>query len=56
MYYQELLDEFAEKSREIFGSTLTGVYLHGSLAMGCFHPKKSDLDLLVVVREDNGMV
>ena len=52
MYYQELLDEFVEKSREIFGSTLTGVYLHGSLAMGCFHPEKSDLDLLVVVRED----
>ena len=28
-----------------------GVYLHGSLAMGCFNPRKSDLDLLTVVRE-----
>ncbi|MET3290067.1 UNVERIFIED_CONTAM: putative nucleotidyltransferase [Brevibacillus sp. OAP136] len=25
-----------------------GVYLHGSLARGCFSPKKSDLDLLVI--------
>ena len=28
---------------------LIGVYLHGSLAMGCFNPSKSDLDLLLVV-------
>jgi predicted nucleotidyltransferase len=30
---------------------LTGVYLHGSLAMGCFNPARSDLDLLVVTRQ-----
>ncbi|MBS4172840.1 aminoglycoside adenylyltransferase domain-containing protein [Bacillus sp. FJAT-49736] len=30
---------------------LVGVYLHGSLAMGCFHPEKSDVDVLVVIRE-----
>ncbi len=29
-------------------SPLTGVYLHGSMAMGCFNPKKSDIDLIVV--------
>ncbi len=27
---------------------LVGVYLHGSLALGCFNPDRSDLDLLVV--------
>ncbi len=27
---------------------LVGIYLHGSLAMGCFNPAASDLDLLVV--------
>ncbi len=27
---------------------LKGIYLHGSLAMGCFNPAASDLDLLVV--------
>ena len=30
------------------GANLTGVYLHGSLAMGCFNPARSDLDLLVI--------
>ena len=28
---------------------LTGIYLHGSLAMGSYYPPKSDLDLVVVV-------
>ena len=31
----------------LLGSNLTGMYLHGSLAMGCFNPDRSDLDLLV---------
>ncbi|AIF42802.1 DNA polymerase [Virgibacillus sp. SK37] len=30
---------------------LVGVYLHGSLAMGCYNPQKSDVDLLVVVKK-----
>ncbi|MGF7035190.1 streptomycin 3'-adenylyltransferase [Paenibacillus mucilaginosus] len=29
---------------------LTGIYLHGSLAMGGFHPEHSDIDVLVVVK------
>ena len=33
------------------GASLVGVYLHGSLATGCYHRPKSDVDLLVVVRE-----
>jgi len=28
---------------------LIGIYLHGSLAMGCFNPERSDLDTLVIV-------
>jgi streptomycin 3"-adenylyltransferase len=28
--------------------SLVGVYLHGSLALGCFNPLRSDVDLLVV--------
>lgn len=28
---------------------LTGVYLHGSLAMGYFNPAKSDIDLILVI-------
>lgn len=30
---------------------IVGVYLHGSLAMGCFNPLRSDVDLLVAIRE-----
>lgn len=49
MPYQDLLSRFTRMSRTVFGDNLTGVYLHGSLAMGCFNPRKSDLDLLLVV-------
>lgn len=30
------------------GDDLLGIYLHGSLAMGCFNPARGDVDLLVV--------
>ncbi len=36
--------------RRTLRGNLQGVYLHGSLATGCFHPTRSDVDLLVVVR------
>lgn len=32
------------------GDELLGVYLHGSLAMGCFNPQRGDIDLLAVTR------
>jgi predicted nucleotidyltransferase len=35
--------------RQLLGTELTGIYLHGSLVMGCFNPHSSDLDLLVMV-------
>ncbi|HPH98469.1 MAG TPA: DUF4111 domain-containing protein [Anaerolineaceae bacterium] len=35
--------------RETLGSKLIGIYLHGSLAMGCFNPARSDLDFLLLV-------
>ena len=31
---------------------LLGIYLHGSLALGCFHPATSDVDMLVVMPEE----
>ena len=49
MERQELLDKLAEYSCDIFKKNLVGIYLHGSIAMGCFNPMKSDLDILVVV-------
>lgn len=47
--YQELLLRFTELCKKIFQNNLVGVYLHGSAAMGCFHPETSDLDLIVLV-------
>ena len=49
MLYQNILDEIVDKSKMIFKEELTGIYLHGSLAMGCFNPKKSDIDLMIVI-------
>ena len=48
--YQPLLDRLTEESKRILGENLTGIYLHGSAAMGCFNQEKSDIDLLVVVK------
>lgn len=49
---KELLDEFIQNSKDILCDNLIGLYLHGSLAMGCYNEKKSDIDLLVVVKND----
>ena len=52
MFYQNVIDEFITVTKEIIGSELTGIYLHGSMAMGCFNPIKSDIDLLIVIKND----
>lgn len=49
--YEKLLARFVEKSREILGQNLVGIYLHGSAAMGCFNGTASDIDLIVVVED-----
>jgi predicted nucleotidyltransferase len=36
--------------RQLLDENLIGIYLHGSLAMGCFNPTRSDLDLLVIMQ------
>lgn len=48
---RDQLDHFAVEVSAILGDNLIGVYLHGSLAMGCFNPDRSDLDLLAVTYE-----
>ena len=52
MFCQNILNEFVSFTKEIFGGALTGIYLHGSMAMGCFNPKKSDIDLIIVIGAD----
>ena len=52
MVYEDLLFQFTEMSKQILGDNLVGIYLHGSAAMDCFNPQKSDLDLILVVEHD----
>lgn len=44
-----ILDDIAALTRRVFGEKLTGVYLHGSMAFGCYNPLKSDIDFIVAV-------
>ncbi len=53
-HYVNLLNEFTQEAKNLFADNLVGVYLHGSAAMGCFHPALSDLDLIVVIEHDAG--
>ncbi len=51
MDFKKLLNDFVIQSKKILGDNLTGIYLHGSAVMGCFNEQKSDIDLLVVVKD-----
>lgn len=42
------IDDLLHDLRATVGPNLLGLYLHGSLAIGCFNPARSDLDLLVL--------
>lgn len=44
-----ILDKIVENFKNILQDNLIGIYLHGSLAMGCFNPKSGDIDFLVIV-------
>lgn len=48
---QGVLDQAVDLFKEELGDNLVGIYLHGSLAMGCFNPDTSDIDLLLVVAD-----
>jgi predicted nucleotidyltransferase len=45
------LDKIVTLFKEEIKQNLLGIYLHGSLAMGCFNPSRSDIDFIVVVKE-----
>jgi predicted nucleotidyltransferase len=47
----ETVRKTCETFKRHIGQNLKGLYLHGSLAMGCFRPWTSDIDLLAVVFE-----
>ena len=52
MLYQNIIDDFVSAAIEIIGEQLTGIYLHGSLAMGCFNPDKSDIDFIIIIGDN----
>ncbi len=45
---REQVERLVALLRAELGENLVGIYLHGSLAMGCFNPAVSDVDMLVV--------
>ena len=48
----DLLELIKKSYQQILGDTLTGIYIHGSLAFGCFRWECSDIDFLVVVETE----
>ena len=52
MHYQGLIESLVNMTRKIFGEALTGCYLHGSMAMGCFNKDTSDIDIIVIIESD----
>lgn len=47
----ELLEKIKIAYQHVLQEKLVGIYVHGSLAFGCFQWNKSDIDFLVVVKE-----
>ncbi len=47
----DILDDISLNYQEILGDKLVGIYIHGSIAFGCFNWDRSDIDFLVVVND-----
>ncbi|MBB4824932.1 streptomycin 3'-adenylyltransferase [Sporosarcina luteola] len=47
----KILDKITREYQRILHDNLVGIYVHGSIAFGCFNPEKSDIDFIVVVQE-----
>lgn len=43
-----LLSNLVSRYESILSTNFIGLYVHGSYAMGCFNPEKSDLDYIIV--------
>ncbi len=49
MAYLPLMEAISRQYAKILGRNLVGIYIHGSIAFGCFNPQRSDIDFIVVV-------
>jgi predicted nucleotidyltransferase len=46
----KILDIIVERYKKILDKNLIGIYLHGSLAMGCY-TAESDIDFIALIKE-----
>jgi len=51
MDYQDLLKNISTCYRKLLDENLVGIYIHGSIAFGCFDWERSDIDFIVVVNK-----
>jgi len=51
LQWKELMGSVTEAYRDILGDNLTGIYVHGSAAFGCWNPVKSDVDFIAVTEK-----
>lgn len=49
---ESLLASIVLNMQRVLQDNLVGIYLHGSLAMGCFNPKSSDIDFLIIIKDE----
>ena len=47
-YNSLLLQVLTQRIQQSLGAQLVGLYVHGSIAFGCFQWQSSDIDLLIV--------
>lgn len=49
--YEAVLKRIAGEYQKILGDKLTGIYVHGSIAFGCFHWETGDIDFIAVIKK-----
>ena len=52
---ERLIETIVNDLQTILGENLIGIYLHGSLAFGCFHWETGDIDIVVVTENEPGL-
>ncbi len=50
LHYNNILKIIKQEYQTILGDNLVGIYVHGSIAFGCFHEEKSDIDFIAVIQ------
>lgn len=49
--YEAVLNRITGEYQKILGDKLVGIYVHGSIAFGCFHWETGDIDFIVIIRD-----